>query len=159
MSVSSVSNRLLNREMSIEKGITCSCTPGINAEVYSFRLSVCPFVCSLLSIALVEFTSKFSVKAHWTQVSDHCPLGYLLISRILFYSVNTINGLHNKNSISQINFIINRKNIGKFSVGKHKCIKQWFDINEFVSSVKYHLNTEKGKYTRIKLYLVISEKL
>ena len=34
--------------------------------VYSFRLSVCPFVCSfvrsLLSVALVEFTSKFSVK-------------------------------------------------------------------------------------------------
>ena len=34
LSVSSVSNRLLNQEMSIEKGIMCSYTPGIYAEGY-----------------------------------------------------------------------------------------------------------------------------
>ena len=41
-SVSSVSNRLLNQEMSIENGITCSYTPGIYAEGYiAFVFSVC----------------------------------------------------------------------------------------------------------------------
>ena len=34
LSVSSVSNRLLNQEMSIEKKITCGYTPGIYAEWY-----------------------------------------------------------------------------------------------------------------------------
>ena len=34
LSVSSVSNRLLNQEKSIEKGITCNYTPGIYAEGY-----------------------------------------------------------------------------------------------------------------------------
>ena len=29
---------------------------------YSFHLDVCPFVCSLLSVTFVEFTSKFLVK-------------------------------------------------------------------------------------------------
>ena len=55
----------MNQEMSIEKGITCSYTPGIYAEGKQFsffHLSVLTFVRSLLSIALVEFTSKFSVK-------------------------------------------------------------------------------------------------
>ena len=60
LSVSSVSNRLLNQEMSIEKGITCSYTPeGYIAFVFPF---VCSYVRSLLSVALVEFTTKFSVK-------------------------------------------------------------------------------------------------
>ena len=39
-----VSNRLLNQEMSIEKGITCSYTPDIYAEGYI--TFVFPFVCS-----------------------------------------------------------------------------------------------------------------
>ena len=67
--------------MSIEKGITCSYTPGIYAEGYIafvFRFTR-SYVRSLLSVALVEFTSKFSVKAHWTQVSNRCPLGYLFL--------------------------------------------------------------------------------
>ena len=34
LSVSSVSNRLLNQEMSIKKGITCSYTPDIYAKGY-----------------------------------------------------------------------------------------------------------------------------
>ena len=69
--------------MSIEKEITCSYTHGIYAKgyiafVFPFvRSSVCSFVRSLLSVALVEFTSQFSDKAHWTQVSDRCPLYYL----------------------------------------------------------------------------------
>ena len=62
--------------MSIEKVIMCSYTPGISAEGYI--AFVFPFVCSLLSVALVEFTSMVSVKAHSTQVSDHHPLGYLV---------------------------------------------------------------------------------
>ena len=53
--------------MSTEKGITHLCR-----GVYSFRLSVCPFVLSyvrsVLSVALVEFTSKFSVKV---SISGH----------------------------------------------------------------------------------------
>ena len=47
LSVSSVSNRLLNQEMSIEKGITCSYTSGIYAggkQFLSFHLYVCSFV-------------------------------------------------------------------------------------------------------------------
>ena len=69
--VSSVSNRLLTQEMLIEKGITCGYTPSIYAEGYKafiFRLSVRPFIWCLLPHLTL---------AHWTQVSDLCPFGYL----------------------------------------------------------------------------------
>ena len=64
-SASSFSNRLLYQEMSIEKGSMCSYTPGIYAEGYI--AFVCSFVrlyvhLFLLSVSLVEFTSKFLVK-------------------------------------------------------------------------------------------------
>ena len=64
LSVSSVSSRLLNKEMPIEKVITCSYTPGIYAEGYIafVFLFVRSYVRSLLSVVLVEFMSKFSFK-------------------------------------------------------------------------------------------------
>ena len=91
--ISSGSKRLLNQEMSIEKGITCSYTPGIYAEGYI--AFVFP---SLLSVALVEFRvhapgwgwrskSRTPLKCVFyksvlkmTQVSHCCPLGYLFSS-------------------------------------------------------------------------------
>ena len=60
--------------MSIEKGITCSYTPGIYAEGYiAFVFPfVRSYVRSLLSVVLVEFTSKFSVKVSlWVYLSNH----------------------------------------------------------------------------------------
>ena len=60
LSVSTVSDKLLNQEMSIEKEIMCSYVPSIYAKGYI--AFVFPFVHSLISVALVECTSKFSVK-------------------------------------------------------------------------------------------------
>ena len=63
--------------MSTEKGITCSYTPGIYAEghiaiAFPFvRSSVRMFVRSLLSVALVEFTSRFSVKVSLSGYITH----------------------------------------------------------------------------------------
>ena len=61
----------LQAQISLECYFSCSLYPRhLCRGVYSFRLDVCPFVCSfvrvfvrsLLSVTFVEFTSKFLVK-------------------------------------------------------------------------------------------------
>ena len=83
LSVSLVLNRLLNQEMSVGKGIMCSYTPGIYAEGY---IASSPHlyngennVSGLFTFEWFALIAEKTIFAHWSQVSDRGPLGYLYI--------------------------------------------------------------------------------
>ena len=63
-------------------------------EVYSFRLSVHIFVCSLLSVTFVEFTSKFLVKvslSEYIALTTHQKafiFGPWVPERVIFYAMS-----------------------------------------------------------------------
>ena len=66
--------------MSKEKVIRCSYTPGIYAEGYTAFIRLYNGENSVSGLFTFEWFALIAEKttfAHWTQVSDQCPLGYL----------------------------------------------------------------------------------